>query len=254
MVDNVEFLTTDLSAAEVKSIHSGSTSVSSVTGTSGFKSSAATSSTSTSNDSQSSSSGSFSYTMTADNTKVVLDGAAKRGIIDQEYLNGDTSWSFNVDIINSKSSANFKNALGAYEIDSKGNIVDVRIIDTNTTDTTDTIKVTGVNKGNDLGFFIVQDGYNRLDKVLGGNDLDLVVNKGSIYLTNSSGVLTKKVFVSHDKSLNYDNFQHVTSMDNPNSTGAIISFDDQHEGGRDRDMTDVVFEVTANGADELSFA
>lgn len=198
--------------------------------------------------------GSFSYTMTAGKTKVVLDKAAKGGIIDQAYLSGDTARAFNVKVIDSKSSTHFENALGVYEVDGRGKIVDVRILDTNAQTSEGTIRVTGVDKGHDLGFFIVQDGYNRLDKVLGSKNLSLEVKSGDVYLKSGSKILTNKVFVSHDKNLNYDNHEHVASMDNPNSSGAIIGFEDQQYGGNRNDMSDVVFEVTAVGADELSFA
>jgi len=191
--------------------------------------------------------------MVAKNTKVSLSND-KAGIIDQAYLSGATSSSFNVKVIDTTSTAYFNNSLGVYEIDAKGRIVDVRILDKDAQTGNGTIKVTGVDKGNDLGFFIVQDGYNRLDKALGGNNLSLQVKNGDIVLKSGNVTLTNKVFISHDKNLNYDNFQHVASMDNPNSNGAIIAFEDQHKGGRNNDASDVVFEVTAVGADHLDFA
>lgn len=192
--------------------------------------------------------------MTANKTKVVLDKAAQAGIIDQAYLSGDTARAFNVKIIDTQSSTRFDNSLGVYEVDAKGKIVDVRMLDTDAQTGEGTIRVTGVEKGHDLGFFIVQDGYNRLDKVLGGNNLSLEVKSGDVYLKSGSKVITNKVFVSHDKNLNYDNHEHVASMDNPNTSGAIIAFEDQQYGGNRNDLSDVVFEVTAVGADELSFA
>lgn len=259
LVDNVAFLTNDLSASEIKSIHSSGTSLAGVidTGSSGSNSTTSGSQVthvSPPTDTGGTSSGSFSYTMTAKNTKVVLDSNASKGIVDQAYLSGDTASAFNVKVIDTKSAANFNNSLGVYEIDGKGNIVDVRIIDKDAQTGNGTVKVTGVEKGHDLGFFIVQDGYNRLDNALGGKNLSLEVQRGNIVLKDGNKLLSKKVFVSHDKDLNYDNHQHVTSMDNPNNTGAILTFEDQHKGGARNDLTDVVFEVTAVGADELSFA
>ncbi len=249
-VDNVMFLTNDLSASEIKSIHNGTASIGSGSSSSG----STTTTTTTSTDSGSTSSGHFSYTMTARDTKVALDKAASPGIIDQAYLSGDTASSFNVKVIDTASTARFNNTLGVYEVDSKGNIVDVRVLDKDA-QSGGNFNITGVDKGNDLGFFIIQDGYNRLDNsVLNSSNLSLVVQSGNVYLKNGSAVYKDKVFVSHDKSLNVDNHQHVTSMDNPNSTGAIITFEDQYKGGRQNDLNDVVFEVTAVGADELSFA
>ena len=250
LVDNVAFLTTDLSASEIRAIHSGTgtipTTVTTTTGGKPIK----PATTETNIDLG----GTFSYTMTAKNTKVALDKAAKEGIIDQAYLSGATASAFDVKVISTKSTAHINNALGVYEVTSKGQIVDVRILDKDA-QSGGNFKVTGVDKGNDLGFFIIQDGYGRLDNsVLNSNSLSLVVKSGDVYLKKGSLVYKDKVFVSHDKRLNVDNHEHVTSMDNPNNTGAIITFEDQYKGGRENDMTDVVFEVTAVGADELSFA
>ena len=251
LVDNVAFLTTDLSATEIKSIHTGTGTVPTTVVT---PTTPTTTPTVTTTDTNIDIGGTFSYTMTAKNTKVVLDKAANQGIVDQAYLSGDTASTFNVKVIDTASTARFHNTLGVYEIDARGKIVDVRILDKDA-QSGGNFKVTGVDKGNDLGFFIVQDGYNRLDSsVLNSTSLSLVVNSGNIYLKQGSMVYKDKVFVSHNKSLNVDNHQHVTSMDNPHDTGAIITFEDQYNGGRENDLTDVVFEVTAVGADELSFA
>ena len=251
LVDNVAFLNTDLSASEIKSIHAGTGTIPTGTTTTTVGGKPVKPTTT---DTNIDIGGTFSYTMTAKNTKVVLDKAAKQGIIDQEYLSGDTASTFNVKVISTKSTAHLDNTLGVYEVDSKGRIVDVRILDKDA-QSGGNFKVTGVDKGNDLGFFIVQDGYGRLDNsVLNSNNLSLVVKAGDVYLKKGSLVYKDKVFVSHDKRLNADNLEHVTSMDNPHDTGAIITFEDQYKGGRGNDMTDVVFEVTAVGADELSFA
>ena len=263
LVDNVTFITTDLSAAEIKSLHSGTASTSNGGNTGTTSTPVADPAPQVTDTGSSPDTGavvtntgaSFSYMLNAKKTKIVLDKAAQEGIIDQAYLSGDTASSFNIKVIDTMSTAPiFNNSLGVYEFDKNGNIVDVRVIDKDA-QTGGNFQVTGVEKGHNLGFFIIQDGYNRLDNsVLNASDLSLVVKSGNIHLKQGNTVFREKVWVSHDKNLNVDNHQHVASMDNPTNNGAIIGFEDQYKGDRANDLSDVVFEVTAVGADELSFA
>lgn len=172
------------------------------------------------------------------------------GIANTAYLSGDNASSFAVTMRHDISAAGFDNSLGVYEYDDQGNISDVRMIVQNVSNETGTITVNGVDAGKGLGFFLVQNGYNRLDKdVLGSTDLSLSVKNGAIRLADEGQIVKgAKVFVSHDASLNFDGMEHVVSGADPSGLGGLlIGFEDQNRNGLngDDDFQDVVLHIEA---------
>ena len=126
----------------------------------------------------------------------------------------------------------------------------MRIIDADTTDNSGPILVSGVDAGKGLGFFVVQNGYNRLDQtVLASTDLSLEIKKGAIRLADDGAIVKgAKIFISHDASLNFDGMEHVMSGADPDGSGGmLIGFEDQKRTGNnvDDDFQDIVFTVTA---------
>lgn len=193
---------------------------------------------------------SFTQYLTGLSDKTGQSDAQINGIANTAYLSGDTAFDFVVDIREDLSAASFDNTLGVYEFDAKGRISDVRIIDADTSDNSGPIHVSGLDAGKGLGFFLVQNGYNRLDQgVLASTELSLEVRNGKIMLAEEGAVIRgAKVFVSHDAGLNFDGMEHVISGADPDGSGGLlIGFEDQKRTGEnvDNDFQDVVFTVTA---------
>ena len=176
------------------------------------------------------------------------------GVINAPYLHGDTASSFTLTPFGMMARADFKNSLGVYEYDAQGNIDDVRLIAADASAMSGPITINGVDAGKGLGFFIIQNGYNRLDSsVLNSSDLSLVVGKHGIKLADDGNVLRKvKVFISHDPSLNPDGMEHTISGSDPNGgDGILLAFEDQMRNtpNADEDFQDVVFHIEANMLD-----
>jgi len=182
--------------------------------------------------------------------KMAVASDAIQGIVNPQYLNGDTASSFTVSI-ESIGQARYANSLGVYEIDAAGNITDVRIVAANVKNAGGPITVSGVDPGHQLGFFLIQDGANKLDgSALGGASLSIVSQGGSLALANNGTVLPNAVtFFSHDAHANVDGAQHVLSGVASDDSGALrIGFEDllRNVGKSDDDFQDVVITVKAD--------
>ena len=173
------------------------------------------------------------------------------GIENEMFLTGSSVVSdYEVTLMAADQGAKYRNSLGVYEIREDGSLQDVRIIAENVKTASGPITVTDVEAGSKLGFFIIQDGYGRLDNgILKSGDLSLVVSDGQIRLADSgSTVQNARVFVSHDASLNPDGLEHVVSGISPDDgDGLKIGFEDQmrNSSKSDDDFQDVVFFVEA---------
>ena len=177
-----------------------------------------------------------------------VDTGAINGIVNQPYLTGDTSTAFTVQV-EALSAAQYNNSLGVYEIDTAtGTISDVRIVAGNVK-TAGAISVTGVDVGHQLGFFIVQDGANKLSAaVLGSTTLSLISQGGALVLANNgTAVAGATTFFSHAASANVDGAIHVLSGVAADGSGDIrLGFEDLlRSGGSDNDFQDVVLTVHA---------
>ena len=182
-------------------------------------------------------------------------GKFENDIIDQDYLSGEFADHFMVDVMEKESGSGFENSLGIYQFDHLGNISDVRVIDHNAQTSEGSIRVDNVDFHKAIGFFIIQDGYNRLDQsILNSETLSLAVENGNVILKNGETTATKDIFISHHAGFNADGASHVLSGANPDDTGsALVGFEDQTDEGDVADFQDVVFAVTAVGSDEMSF-
>ena len=179
-----------------------------------------------------------------------VDASAINGMVDQSYLTSDTSASFIVRV-ETLSGAAYANTLGVYEIDTAtGAISDVRIIAVDVKNADRAITVGGVDPGHQLGFFIVQDGAERLSSaVLRSDTLSLVDRDGHLALANDGAVISgATAFFSHAASANIDGMTHVVSGNAADGTGDLrIGFEDLLRSGSlsDNDFQDVVLTVEA---------
>jgi Ca2+-binding RTX toxin-like protein len=175
---------------------------------------------------------------------VAVSEAEVNGAPHPASLTGDGSRKFQL-TLSDKATASDDNALGVYEVDANGNIVDARILFASVKASANgTITIDGVEAGNKLGFFIVQGGVGagaaRFADTSGGS---AQISDGSnLRLTVGTAPVTKGVFHAYDKGLNFDGLTHARSGADPSGHGVRVAFEDLSSGG-DRDFQDVVFRV-----------
>ena len=176
------------------------------------------------------------------------------GIVNQAFLTGDGAKSFRLDL-NPNANAGFNNVIGVYEIEENGDIVDVRLLVNNAnTNKSASAEISGVEDGNTLGFFIVQDaadwanGLNGSDLIefLDGSGNSANISDGSLIRLAVNGVTTSETALhSYDSGLNADEIQHVLSgIDGTIGADALsIGFED-NTNGADWDYEDVIFSIS----------
>ncbi|MFY0620261.1 MAG: DUF4114 domain-containing protein [Pelagimonas sp.] len=183
-------------------------------------------------------------------TSIAAD--AENGIVSQSFLTGDGTNTYDVTLDSARSGASAKNLLGVYEVDATGEIVDVRLVFADTSVSTPTFNITGVDAGNKLGFFLVFDGADLVTNAAtdvfdfvpaNGAAGDANISAGTaLDLTINGTVVNNNVFHSFDTTLNGDGVQHAVSGVQADGNGIDIGFEDLFGGG-DRDYQDVVFTV-----------
>ncbi len=173
-----------------------------------------------------------------------LSDAEVNGAPHPAALTGDGARQFVV-TLSDKATAGNDNALGVYEIDAAGNIVDVRILFGNVkADPNATATIGGVEAGHKLGFFIVAGGVDA------GAASFVDAAGGSAQLADGAGLrlqidgraVDATVFHAYSSSLNPDGLVHARSGADPSDHGVRVAFEDLLSGG-DRDFQDVVFRV-----------
>jgi Ca2+-binding RTX toxin-like protein len=187
-----------------------------------------------------------------------IDPDLVNGIINDEYLQGDGSTDFVLNL-HDTGYAWYQNVLGVYEITPDGRITDARILINNVnTDKTAEVLISDVESGNKLGFFVVQNAadwasnFTSADTfVFVGNDgwSQATVNDGAgIQLQVNGQTAWKTIFHSYAAEMNDDGIQHTLS--GIDTSGAMISvgFEDV-VGGGDQDYEDVVFSIERVDAD-----
>lgn len=192
----------------------------------------------------------------ADRKKV--DPSFVNGIVNQDYLRGDGSTSFEV-TLRDAGYASHDNALGVYEVDVEGNIVDARLLVKNANaDKSATVLVSDVEAGNSLGFFLVQNAARWAallddDDVISflgtAGELASVKDSNGVHLAVNGIADDVMVFHSFSTRLNTDGVQHVLSGVDRGGRSISVGFEDV-TGGGDRDYEDVVFRVTRTIADD----
>ncbi len=191
----------------------------------------------------------FNEYLTELSDKTAVSESAINGIVNQAYLNGDTSDSFEVSV-EAASGAAYHNTIGVYEIDTAtGEISDVRIIVADAKNG-GTITVDGVEAGHDLGFFLVQDGAKSLSSgQLSSDNLSIVEQNGHYALADNGSVISgATTFFSTSAAANSDGAQHVLSGVASDGSGDIrIGFEDLVRSGStsDNDFQDVILNVEA---------
>ncbi len=192
--------------------------------------------------------------------RTALDTDDINGIVNQGFLTGNGTNDFRI-TLDDRTAAGYDNVLGVYEIDGNGNIVDVRILVDNANGATTTADITDVEGGNQLGFFIVQDGADWLDGLAEGDSFSFVdaggeaanIDDGAEVALAVNGVaVNQRVFHSFDAALNGDGAIHAISGANEEDDGAslFVGFEDK-TGGGDRDYQDVLFSVEMLAPDIL---
>ncbi|MBV7257752.1 DUF4114 domain-containing protein [Pacificimonas sp. WHA3] len=174
--------------------------------------------------------------------------AAVNGIVNPHFLSGANTNSFEIEV--GTSEAGNANSLGVYKVGADGSISDVEIIASNVKTTTGTVRIDDVEADETLGFFIIQDGANRLSaEVLASDALGISIVDGVAVLTDGGiQVDSATIFLSHDSALNSDGMTHVLSGITADGDALALGFEDLARGagsGSDDDFQDVVFTVEA---------
>jgi len=178
-----------------------------------------------------------------------ISGTAN-GITNELFLTGNGVANYRVTLQNTAFSS-FDNTLGVYEIDATGAIVDARLVVTDTNaDKSATATITGVDAGNMLGFFLVQDGATWASG-LGGAALSFVnasnaaanISDGNTIVLAEDGIANSEtIYHAYASGLNADGQVHAISGINAAGDGMYLGFEDMTNGG-DMDYQDVLFLV-----------
>src|SRR5690606_15178708 len=90
--------------------------------------------------------------------KTAVASGAVNGVVSPAFLTGDGAGTFKM-TLDATAQADHNNALGVYEVDLFGRIVDVRILVGGVSGVGAlSTEISGVENGNRLGFFIIADG------------------------------------------------------------------------------------------------
>jgi len=146
--------------------------------------------------------------------------------------------------------AAFDNSLGVYEVESDGDIVDARLLEANTNMPEDrSVRITDVEAGNILGFFLVQDGSDlglseadAFDFVDAADAPANVADGADVTLEVNGAESQAIVFHSFDADLNPDGLDHARFGAVAGQDQLIVGFEDLLGGG-DRDYEDIVFQL-----------
>jgi len=160
------------------------------------------------------------------------------GISFGEFVEGAGSTDFTVTLDNSTSG--FENSFGVFVFDSATGLAsDVQIVAANAQNGGSTT-ISDVAQGEQVGFFIVQDGASDTFDFAGGT------------LAELSAASSSEVFQSIDAGLNSDGAEHFLSG-SVDGGGALRVGVEDLTGLGDSDFQDVVFTVTRDDADDFSF-
>lgn len=176
-----------------------------------------------------------------------VDDAVVNGIINADFLDGHNADGMSV-TFEAEAKAAFDNTVGYYEVDASGNIVSATVLASNVKTASDPIDINVSDPANQIGFFLVQDGANKIGaSEFSADEFDFVSDgSGGFDLTSQGSVLSGvEVFFSHDASLNSDGQEHVLSGVSDDGRGALrIGFEDLlRDGKSDDDFQDVILYI-----------
>jgi hypothetical protein len=183
--------------------------------------------------------------------KTAVSADAVNGVVGQDLLTGDGTDTFRL-TLKDAAVADDNNALGVYEVDPSGRIVHVRLLVKGARDADAvSVDITGVENGNRLGFFLVQNGGAFAAGLADGDRLTFTDARGAaanVFTPGPlrlavNGVATAEATVhGFAPGLNLHGVQHALSGIEPGGNAVTIGFEDT-AGGGDRDYQDVVFTV-----------
>ncbi len=168
----------------------------------------------------------------------------------QEFLEGADGIGFSVTMVST--SSGYNNTIGAYEVDADGNLVDVQILFAeDDAGAGQSIDLTDVAAGNDLRFFIVQDGGAWASALLETDTLAFTdglggtanLDDGDDLLLTVNGVDAGLTFyLGLDAAQNADGFDHF--QETLSDYGSILTMGiEDLTGGGVNNYQDVVLEV-----------
>ncbi|MDF1853857.1 DUF4114 domain-containing protein [Pseudooceanicola sp.] len=175
------------------------------------------------------------------------------GLNNPEMLTGDGVKTFRVSLGND-SSAEFDNTLGVYEIDPAGRLIDTRILFGNANAQQSEVVLDGIEAGNRLGFFLIQDGADIAATLRDAEHLAFQTRAGDpatlsdnaeIMLSADGDEVDVVVFHSESAAMNADGITHAVAGADPDSGAVTFGFEDL-SGGGDLDYQDVVFRLQAD--------
>lgn len=177
-----------------------------------------------------------------------IDPAAVNGIINEVFFIGNGLRDFRL-TLNDAAAADFDNALGVYEVDGAGNMLNAQLVFSSSTAQSPVV-LQDIADGHQLGFFLVQDGADWAASLGVSDSLGFAADgataniaDGSAALLTVNGVATDEiVFHSLDAALNSDGLQHALSGVDAGGTSITVGFEDLIDGG-DRDYQDLIFRV-----------
>ncbi|HKK30767.1 MAG TPA: DUF4114 domain-containing protein, partial [Alphaproteobacteria bacterium] len=173
------------------------------------------------------------------------------GVNNQLFLTGNGTKEFNL-TLRDAGYAGFDNAVGVYEVDQAGDILDARLLfDNANADKTASTTVSNVEAGHSLGFFIVQDAADWAEGLDAADTFSFVNTSGApanvgdgpdIHLAVNGAMTDETVFHSYSGNMNEDGLVHALSGVEARGEQIVIGFEDL-TGGGDRDYEDVVFVI-----------
>ncbi|MEM9784872.1 MAG: choice-of-anchor I family protein [Pseudomonadota bacterium] len=177
-----------------------------------------------------------------------VDPADVTGQVNQAFLNGDNAQDFRVTL--DAAGAAFDNLLGFYQTDAGGAITRAELLFDSVKDAGQgaTADILDVSPGEDIGFFLVQNG-GLIDF---SGPLGLQESAGALQVTDGGTVLTDAVvFSSLNAELNPFDAVHVIAGPTSDASGLTFGFEDL-VGGGDADYQDVTFNVSILNADPFA--
>lgn len=182
---------------------------------------------------------------------VALPNADINGVANPDFLIGDGTKTFQI-TLDAAAVASFQNAIGVYEVNAGGDIVDVSIVFADASASGGTsVTLASVEAGHSLGAFLLQDGAGFAQALAATDRLSFVdssgapanVNTGtSAELAVNGTASGQTVFHSFAAHLNPDGLQHATSGTNAVGDRLLFGFEDQ-TGAGDMDYQDVLFGI-----------
>jgi serralysin len=181
---------------------------------------------------------------------VSVNPDAINGVANQAFLTGDGTLDFTLSLLSAVSA--FSNTLGFYKVDADGNIFDVNIVFANTLSPgTTTFDLGAPGDGVQLGFFLIQDGFDlfgnlseSLAFVLSGGQAANIDAGEPLFLQSATlGMLSGATIFHSFADLNPDGADQVLSGVVPGGRQLQIGFEDLPTASGDNDFQDVVIVI-----------